>query len=67
MNRNSAEDFRSQPLLITFEEAGRLLGVSRRTVDRLCQSGRLTVVRVTPDTPRVRMSEVERLAGLGSQ
>lgn len=57
----------SAPLLITFDEAARLLGVSRRTVVRLCQAGRLTEVRVTQDAPRVRMSEVKRLAEPGSQ
>ena len=48
-------------MLLTFSQAANLLAVSRRTIARLCDQGRLTCIRVTPDTPRVRFSEILRL------
>ena len=60
-------DFRNaektpMPVLITLAKAAELLSVSRRTVVRLCDRGDLEVVRLTPDTPRVRTEDVIRLA-----
>ena len=50
------------PVLITLAKAAELLSVSRRTIVRLCERGDLEMVRVTPDTPRVRMADVIKLA-----
>jgi hypothetical protein len=50
------------PVLITLARAATLLSVSRRTVVRLCDRGLLEVVRLTADTPRVRMADVMKLA-----
>lgn len=51
-----------RPILITLEEAARLLSCSRRTIRRLVLGGALSEVRVTRDCPRVRLCEVEALA-----
>lgn len=43
-----------QPVLVTFKQAAVLLSVSLRTVQRLAARGRLPVVHLTPDMPRIR-------------
>gem|GEM_PF-4948126 len=50
-----------EPLLVTPRRAATLLSVSERTVRRMISSGRLEVVRLTPDTPRVRYDSIVRL------
>jgi excisionase family DNA binding protein len=49
------------PLLLTIEEAGRLIGQSRSGVYRLVRAGRLQLVHPSPNTARVPRSSVERL------
>lgn len=51
-----------KPLLVTLDVAAEMLGVSRRTVKRLADRGAIRLVYVTPDSPRVVLSDVERLA-----
>jgi excisionase family DNA binding protein len=46
------------PLLVTPSEAAVLLSVSVRTVQRMTASGKLSVVYVTPDTPRIAYAEL---------
>lgn len=46
------------PLLITFDEAAVLLSVSPRTVRRMVSRGELDVVRITPDAPRIRYTDL---------
>jgi excisionase family DNA binding protein len=62
VKRESDNEIANPPLLVTFERAAELLSISRRTVVRLCESGKLEVIRVTPDAPRLRFEDVERLA-----
>lgn len=51
-------------LLVTLDEAARLLSCSRRTIRRLVLKGVLEEVRLTSDTPRLRKRDVMKLAGL---
>lgn len=51
-------------LLVTLDEAARLLSCSRRTIRRLVLKGVLEEVRLTSDTPRLRKRDVIKLAGL---
>lgn len=51
-------------LLITLDEAARLLSCSRRTIRRLVLTGVLEEVRLTRDTPRLRKRDIINLAGL---
>lgn len=48
-----------QGLAVTVDEAARLLAVSRRTIYRLAQQGKIRVVRVTADAPRVLRADLE--------
>lgn len=52
----------SKPILVTYEEAARLLACCARTIRRLVVAGLLDEVRLTRDAPRLRLSEVEGLA-----
>lgn len=45
--------------LLDYETAARLLGVSRRTVERLVASGDLVAVTVGDGSPRIRRSDLE--------
>jgi excisionase family DNA binding protein len=49
------------PLLLPMGKAADLLGVSRPTLWRMLNAGRLTRVEVLPKTYRVRRSEIEAL------
>jgi len=54
------------PLLLPMGKAAELLGVSRPTLWRMLNAGKLTRVEVLPKTYRVRRTEIEGLA-LGQQ
>jgi len=49
------------PLLLPMGKAAELLGVSRPTLWRMLNVGRLTRVEILPKTYRVRKSEIEEL------
>jgi excisionase family DNA binding protein len=49
------------PLLLPMGKAAALLGVSRPTLWRMLNAGRLTRVEVLPNTFRVRRCEIEEL------
>ena len=49
------------PLLLPMGKASELLGVSRPTLWRMLNAGRLARVEVLPKTYRVRRSEIEAL------
>lgn len=51
----------SNPLLVTMDEAARLLSVSRRLLDDLRLKGQLATVKIG-GRRRVSMAEVQRLA-----
>ena len=51
------------PLLLGMGTAARLLGVSRATLWRMLNAGRLARVEVLPGSFRVRRAEVEAIAG----
>lgn len=46
--------------LLTFAEAARLLGISLRQFRRLVDGGKVTFVKVSERSPRVRPSELHR-------
>jgi excisionase family DNA binding protein len=52
--------FQIPPVFVTLAEAARLLSVSLRTVQRMVARGELEVIRLTPDTPRIRYEDVVR-------
>ena len=52
--------------LLTLPDVARLLAVSTRTVYRLVAQGYLTVIRITPDTPRLRRADVETFIARGA-
>lgn len=47
------------PLAVTIDSAAHLLTVSRRTIYRLAATGRLRIVRITPDAPRIMQADLE--------
>ena len=47
-------------LAVTVDAAAHLLAVSRRTVYRLAEAGKIRIVRITPDSPRILRSDLER-------
>ena len=53
---------RSQPLeaLLNFAEAAKLLGISLRQFRRLVDGGKITFVKVSQRSPRVRPGELQR-------
>lgn len=53
-------------LLLTIEEAARLLSISRSQLHKLICAGRLERVYLGPRCVRLRRSDVERLAAEGS-
>lgn len=53
---------RRGPFLLKMGEAAHLLGVSRPTLWRMLEAGRLDRVEILPGTHRVRREEVEALA-----
>ena len=57
-----AQPERRGPFLLKMGTAATLLGVSRPTLWRMLQAGRLARVEVLPSTYRVRREEVEALA-----
>ena len=50
------------PLLLSMGAAAQLLGVSRPTLWRMIQAGRLEKVEVLPGSYRIRRSDLEALA-----
>jgi len=49
------------PLLLGMGEAAKMLGVSRPTLWRLIQSGRLEKVELLPNSYRIRRADIEAL------
>lgn len=45
-------------LLLTFADAARVLSVSLRQLRRIVDDGRLSIVRVSERTPRVKLSDI---------
>ena len=58
----SPEPNRDEPLLYSVSQAARVLGVSRTTLWRMCQSGHLSKVPVMSGTYRVRRADIEAIA-----
>lgn len=56
----TSNPYREPPLLVSINEAARLLGVSRSTIYRLAQEGELPVCKVRSRT----LIEIKRLHGL---
>ena len=55
-----------EPVLVSRCEAARMLGVSRNTIIRLAERGKLREVRFSPEMhPRIPVSDVLALAGTG--
>ena len=55
-----------EPVLVSRGEAARMLGVSRNTIIRLAERGKLREVRFSPEMhPRIPISDVLALAGTG--
>ena len=50
------------PLLLTITEAGRYLGVSRSSIYRLINEGKLKTVRPVPDAPRIAREQLDQYA-----
>ena len=46
-------------MVVTVAEAARLLAVSTRTVHRLAVAGKIRIIRVTADAPRVLRADLE--------
>ena len=57
-----AQPERRGPFLLKMGAAASLLGVSRPTLWRMLQAGRLARVEILPATYRVRREEVEQIA-----
>lgn len=53
---------RTGPLLLGMGAAAKFLGVSRGTLYRMIQAGRLARVEILPDSFRVRREDVEAIA-----
>jgi len=51
-----------KPLLLTIPQAGSFLGVSRSSIYRLIDQGKLQVVRPLPDAPRIARAQIEDYA-----
>ena len=47
------------PLAMKIEEAAAMLAVSRRTIYRLAKTGKIRIVRITTDSPRVLRSDID--------
>ena len=50
------------PLLFTITEAGSYLGVSRSSIYRLIEQGKLQVLRPLPDAPRIARAQLDQYA-----
>jgi excisionase family DNA binding protein len=60
LDRRLADPLTVWPELLTYEEAGELLGrISRRSVERLAVEGKLRVLYVTPRNPRIERREID--------
>jgi excisionase family DNA binding protein len=53
-------ELRAVSAVLTYDEAAALLSVSRSTVRRLCDEGKLDRVHVTPNTVRVTRASCDR-------
>ena len=51
----------SEKRLVTIKEAAFMMSVSERTIYRLIEAGKLAILRITADTPRIRWSAISRL------
>jgi excisionase family DNA binding protein len=56
----------SRPLLYSMSQAARVLGVSRTTLWRLVQGGRLPKVQLRDNTYRIRSADLYRLVENGT-
>ena len=45
--------------LITYQEAAEALNISKRTVRRLIDSGKIPIVRSSVRSPRIRLTDLE--------
>jgi predicted DNA-binding transcriptional regulator AlpA len=54
----------AEPLLVTDNDAAKMLGVSRSTIWSLTAQGLLSPVRLPPRTTRWRAADIRRLAGV---
>ena len=52
-------DTTTTPLAVTVDSAGAMLGVSRRTIYRLAKQGKIRIVKITSDSPRVLRADLE--------
>jgi excisionase family DNA binding protein len=52
------------PLLVTVDEAARMISVNRRTIYKMAAVGKLELVRIGPRTTRVSGTSLLRLAGV---
>jgi excisionase family DNA binding protein len=57
--RTSEKIMDNKAIAITVDDVAALLSVSRRTVYRLAEAGKLRIVRITPDSPRVLRASVD--------
>lgn len=51
---------------LSYRSTAEAADCSVSTIKRLVKSGRLTPVYLTPDAPRIRVAELEKLAGGGA-
>ena len=57
-----AQTVTETPLLFTITEAGSYLGVSRSSIYRLIEQGKLQVLRPLPDAPRIARAQLDQYA-----
>lgn len=64
-NRNEPTRVTTGPLLFNMGQAAKYLGVSRSTLWRVIQAGRITPVEIRAKSFKIRRADLEQLAGLG--
>ena len=63
-NTTSDADVRLQePPLLTLQQTAHMLGLSRRWVEQAVADGRIPVVRVGPQAPRIRRAALDEWLG----